>query len=1048
MSRCHNCFKEIGAKIACPYCGYEQDTPVDENHLKPGTLITGRYLIGRVRGSDENGIIYNVFDLKNESKKRMREYFPEEHCERGPDGEVIIKQGHEEKFNSDLETLRLNSIGDDGEKKYTYLSFNGTGYFIERKNKKPAAQPAKKSEAIEEEDEKLLGGKLPAIIAGAVALIVLVVVGILIFGRSNDDNTDNTALPLPSPTEIAARTTQNDAAETNSGGGFWDVPTNTPATYEYSTPTASITNSYSEWMADPGAKDQVIVTATPGWPTNTPYNYNIWDELEKDIQSRATPTPTPKPSRQTVSARSSAEEITALQWQLIELGWLETNRPTGRYDEATKNAVIAFQTYINETYNAGLAVDGICGKKTFEYLDNYNIAMKPYNVAPGTTPTPTPTAKVIDSNASPVEIRDVQLKLKAQGWLEGEANGVYDYNTMVAVLSFQNYVNEVYNRQYLTPSGYVDQNTQMLIDSYWFPAPGQETPAPEFTEGPTPTADPMDETDKLELLYAPEQVRIKASPAYVYERASINASKTGSLAQGGEYTMIARSASWAVLSNGQSENSYVLLSDIEIIEEQTEPDPVEEFAITPESSEDNIRSLQQNLKDQGWLDGAVDGKYGNATKAAVTSFQTYVNRVLGYEKLNVTGLADGDTLEDLLGNMYPNPDKVAPSPTATSAAIEFVETFETLYVHALSDGTAIYRSPDINDIWANVNTANEFPLVATSDEWLKITNPINGNVAYVLKNEFAVYKKEDTAPVVTAEPTNEPTPTPTPTVEPVVTEAPTPEATATLEPEQFVSIEPGTTYVELTYDREYMYENYQDLNAAKLELYNGDRLEVRAESDNWFYAVYTDKNNKTEVSGYVPRTGFAYTTYDPHDTEPEVTQEAVPTATPTGEPTSTPTVEPTQEPTATPTLEPTATPTLEPTATPTQEPTPTPTMEPTATPTAEPTPTPTPEITPTPAPVYDPDWINDTSAIKRFQDMLISMGWLDKATLEVMGEYGTLGDVTYAAIWEVQQFANDRNMAPVQDAAGFMRTQNGSGEYYPIDEATYNYIMNQLVYKP
>lgn len=76
------------------------------------------------------------------------------------------------------------------------------------------------------------------------------------------------------------------------------------------------------------------------------------------------------------------------------------------------------------------------------------------------------------------------------------------------------------------------------------------------------------------------------------------------------------------------------------------------------------------------------------------------------------------------------------------------------------------------------------------------------------------------------------------------------------------------------------------------------------------------------------------------------------------------------------------------------------------------------------------------------------MGWLDKATLEVMGEYGTLGDVTYAAIWKVQQYANDRNMAPVQDAAGFMRTQNGSGEYYPIDEATYNYIMNQLVYKP
>ncbi len=76
--------------------------------------------------------------------------------------------------------------------------------------------------------------------------------------------------------------------------------------------------------------------------------------------------------------------------------------------------------------------------------------------------------------------------------------------------------------------------------------------------------------------------------------------------------------------------------------------------------------------------------------------------------------------------------------------------------------------------------------------------------------------------------------------------------------------------------------------------------------------------------------------------------------------------------------------------------------------------------------------------------MLISKGWLDRAELDIYGEYGSLGDLTYAAIWDVQQSAAVGGMSPVRDASGFYRSNNGTGDYYPIDATTYNYIMNNL----
>ena len=82
-----------------------------------------------------------------------------------------------------------------------------------------------------------------------------------------------------------------------------------------------------------------------------------------------------------------------------------------------------------------------------------------------------------------------------------------------------------------------------------------------------------------------------------------------------------------------------------------------------------------------------------------------------------------------------------------------------------------------------------------------------------------------------------------------------------------------------------------------------------------------------------------------------------------------------------------------------------------------------------------------------FQEALIAGGWLSRGELEATGEYGTMGDMTYAAVYEVQLWYTDNETGgePVQfvrDAGGSFR--DGTGAYYPVDETTYDYIMKHL----
>ena len=846
---CMNCFHELNGAAVCPHCGYEQNTPQDADCLPPGTVIADRFLIGRARGQDETGIVYNVLDLKKNVRRRMREFFPPEDAARGADGSVEPLPGHEAAFNEALERMRLNAENsEDADRKYIFVRMNGTGYFIERKVKAPAAEapaPAPADDGSYDDEEGGLLKRLPTVLIVMCLAVVLIVVGVIVAIRAcATSTTDRTVSDTPLAL-VTNEPTYN--------------PQTSPSATPYTTgdPFEPIDPIHNDWMSQEPGESMPTAKATVR-PTSTVYN--PWAGIQDDINNSwghsvptITATPTPVPNRRVVNKNSSRAEISSLQWQLIELGWLNADEPTGSYDAATVAAVKAFQTYVNKNYKAKLTVDGICGPATFKYLDNYSIAVNPSPSA-----TAEPDNGTISADSSPVRIRELQLKLIAMGWLDGEATGKYDNATYNAVMAFQNYVNVSTSSSLLTVNGLADANTQLLLGYERFAKP-KETTKP--TEAPTaaPTVDPHDETDLLTTLDEPILVKIVADQAYVYERASDNAVVKGRVSKNMRFRKIAENENWVMLVNDAGETGYTQARNVEDVFSGDQPE--DQNGTTPDSPKADILALQNALIERGWLaEGEADGVYGQKTKDAVAAFQAYVNEVEGAQILNVTGLADENTKDYLLDEKYVKPQPTA-QPTATAEPEPTGAPFVTLdpeeTVVVTVDRLTVYSQPkeDANLAVGAVAKGASMTLVAENGEWGYVRNS-KGAFGYTLLSGLRK------ASVPTEAPTTEPTAEPT--------------AEPTDEPITFVDVE-GTVYVRVAVEKTTVYLDAPDTNSVNsMQIKKGFVARLVAQGGEW-YELFNEKNKMTAY-------GLA--------ADFELVE---PTETATTEPTTAPTTEPTKD---------------------------------------------------------------------------------------------------------------------------------------------------------
>lgn len=133
--------REFGSDSGiCPHCGYDQNTPsTHSNHLKPGTMVAGRYLIGKALGSGGFGITYIAWDSLIGKTVAVKEYLPGVFAYRVPGQNTVASynKDSEEKFHAGLtktvaesNTLaRFNSI-DGVVDVYNCVEANGTVYIV------------------------------------------------------------------------------------------------------------------------------------------------------------------------------------------------------------------------------------------------------------------------------------------------------------------------------------------------------------------------------------------------------------------------------------------------------------------------------------------------------------------------------------------------------------------------------------------------------------------------------------------------------------------------------------------------------------------------------------------------------------------------------------------------------------------------------------------------------------------------------------------------------------------------------------------------------
>ncbi len=73
---CPNCMRPLKHGLPCPACGCRRPPQVQPHQLPPGTLLAGRYLLGRVLGEGGFGITYIGLDTRLELRVAVKEYYP------------------------------------------------------------------------------------------------------------------------------------------------------------------------------------------------------------------------------------------------------------------------------------------------------------------------------------------------------------------------------------------------------------------------------------------------------------------------------------------------------------------------------------------------------------------------------------------------------------------------------------------------------------------------------------------------------------------------------------------------------------------------------------------------------------------------------------------------------------------------------------------------------------------------------------------------------------------------------------------------------------
>ena len=452
--------------------------------------------------------------------------------------------------------------------------------------------------------------------------------------------------------ETGTMGTPTPTAPDGGGNGWNDWGTVQGATAS-PVPTSSVIVFDGTTLPPDGSATIAVVTTEPPTPTPT------------DAPDKPSPTP---PSLQRGFKGSDA--VRTVQKRLKELGYYK-GAADGDFGPGTEEAVKAFQRA------NGLTADGKVGQKTLAKMNaktaisakEAHATAAPKNTAKATarvTNTPRPTATpnlskdyylTVGSKGKKVET--LQRRLIELGWLTGRVTGTYDDETAAAVSAFQRKTKDLWEDGIAGPDTLralyssnaartskpaisttetlelgstgsdVRKLQQKLKDLGYLSGSadgsfGVETQAAviAFQKNNNLTADGKAGTATISKLYSGTAKKSTGSSVRIPE-------SSGSSGSSG-------SGSGGSSSSGSSSNN---------VSGRDTTDIASTGYVTLESGSkgDQVRKLQQRLKDLGYYNGSVDGSFGEGTTAAVMAFQLRNN-------LTVDGKAGPATQRVLYGS--------------------------------------------------------------------------------------------------------------------------------------------------------------------------------------------------------------------------------------------------------------------------------------------------------------------------------------------------------------------------------------------------------------
>lgn len=139
QERCYGCFKIKDEAGICPHCGYDPAADLGKYPLAlpAGSILNGRYIVGRVLGQGGFGITYIAQEHGSERLVAIKEYLPGELATRTTSHELTAYSGQllndfnygKESFLNEARTMAEFIGSSNIVTVYSFFEENGTAYF-------------------------------------------------------------------------------------------------------------------------------------------------------------------------------------------------------------------------------------------------------------------------------------------------------------------------------------------------------------------------------------------------------------------------------------------------------------------------------------------------------------------------------------------------------------------------------------------------------------------------------------------------------------------------------------------------------------------------------------------------------------------------------------------------------------------------------------------------------------------------------------------------------------------------------------------------------